>query len=410
MRGLAIVGLVMLVIAGAIGVWVVWHDARNASITVALPPPARPPEAPAVGAAVAIPAPPVAPPPAPVLPADPPRVGPPVVDRLSAVPPLDWQNFLRAYADVSEGTQSWPVEAWSMLSDCQAAEAARGQPAAQAALAERSRAALAGGGRRLRLAVATPGTVLDAALVVPVPGAGAAFSQSLQPAVLCAGRFGVGGIPRLILLQTSEPAPWDRRVPIDAATRQLLEAAPVSQLPSDLVLDIVGPGGIGIDGVLYVPVRMVALYLWRDEARTQAIAALGRVGPDSHDRPVAAAPAPPRAVRPPGPRAADAPPASAAPRAGVEVQSLPPPLAVERVPQPPTAALRATHVAQQDAALRAAPSLQADRVGVVRAGERLAIDGTATGPDGIPWLATRLPDGRRVWVSGRLMRAVEPAP
>ncbi len=407
MRGFGIVVLVLVAVAGAIAVWRAWDDAPHTSVTVPLPPPARAP----VPITPASPPAPVVQAPAPVLPADPPRAGPPVVERLSAVPALDWQTFLRAYADVSEATPPWLVEAWSMLSDCQGAEAARGQPAAQAALAERSRAALAGGGRRLRLAVATPASVLDAALTIPVPGAGAAFSQALQPAVLCAGRFGVGGIPRLILLQTSEPAPWERRVPIDAGVRQTLEATPLSQLPSDLVLDIVGPGGIGIDGVLYVPVRMVALYLWRDEARSQPIAAIGRVGPDSQDRPVAAAPPPPRAVRPPGPRAPDAPPAAAAPRAGVEVQSLPPPLAVDRPTQPPgPTAARMTHVAQQDAALRAAPSLQADRVGVVRAGERLAIDGTATGPDGIPWLATRLPDGRRVWVSGRLMRAVEPAP
>lgn len=449
-RGGAFVVAVALM-AGAAGVgWLWWQESsRIARVQMPTTPgtgePAPSPVAPATPPSPVVAAPSV--PPAPVLPPDPPKPAVDPVARLSLVPELDWRGLLRAYARVAGGAEPWVVDAWSMLSDCREAEATRGQPAG-AAVAERSRQAVSGAeSSRLRFAVVTPSLVQDGALVVPVPGAGAVFSQTFQPALMCAARFGSGGVPRLILLQTVEPAPWSRRVPLEAGLREALEASPAASLPSDLVIDFAGPGGIGADGVLYVPVRMVALFVWRDEARTQPVAVLGHAAPDSQDRPVAALPPAPPVRRPAGPPAPDAPRLQPTPRTGVDVRPLPPPLTQDvaraapaspsvsaagtvptasappatgtTAPSPPSpapataapaAAARPTHIVTQDAALRAAPSLQADRLAVARGGERLAIDAQVQGPEGIPWMGTRLPDGRRVWVSGRLLRPLEPAP
>lgn len=265
----------------------------------------------------------------------PPPAPPPVVpvQRLSDLPAFDGATLARLL-DVGEPRGDAFLDALAAAGDCAGFLAAGQDPGRRVALRERARAGLVGGEAptRVRVAISLAPSVDNAPPDLPDPTDGLRLSVGMAPAGSCRAAWEAAGLPARVVLEIVGARPWPARAGEEARAARA----------ADLVVDLTRPR----DPAQPVAAAPIALYLWSDASRTQALGAVGHAAAASQDRPADPV-VPPvtsgsagdgalggRAVggdlarraqstRPDG----GVPPVTAAPRGTVETAPLPPPLA-----------------------------------------------------------------------------------
>lgn len=257
--------------------------------------------------------------------------------QLSAIPALEPGLLIAHLFTWSGAAEPSPSETNGFVAVNQCAALKRASPAQQEAMltAARARLAALSSSRRVRIAVSLPPSA-DGVLTLPALAEPMRLRVSAAVPPACAELYAASGQPQFFDLRVTGPAPW----PPSHATTLAPPNSLLGSLFGDLVVDLADPAAL--EGGVAITAQAVALYLWTDAARRTPLAALGYAAPDSQDAPPApvaeAAPEPaPLGGKPVSAelarRAAQTsgvalPPISTAPRGSVEMQSLPPPLAV----------------------------------------------------------------------------------
>lgn len=273
------------------------------------------------------------------LPPEPPAeavapIRPSPVTRLSAVPAVEPGLLIAHLHTWSGAAEPGPSETNGFTALTQCAALKRANPTQQEAMLSASRAKLTtlSSSRRVRIAVSLPPTA-DGALTLPALSEPMRLRVAAAIPPACAELYAASGQPQFFDLRVAGPAPWQPSHSIAVAAS--------GSLFGDLVVDLADPATLDSAGGVAITAQAVALYVWTDAARRTPLAALGYAAPESQDAPPApvaeAAPEPaPLGGKPVSAdlarRAAQTsgvalPPISTAPRQGVEMQSLPPPLA-----------------------------------------------------------------------------------